>query len=78
MEFLLINHPLDCPICDQGGECQLQDLAVGYGRGASRFEEAKRAVVDKDLGPLVKTTMTRCIHCSRCVRFSDEIAGYQE
>lgn len=78
MEFLLINHPLDCPICDQGGECQLQDIAVGYGKSASRFEEEKRAVVDKDLGPLVKTTMTRCIHCSRCVRFSDEIAGYQE
>lgn len=78
MEFLLINHPLDCPICDQGGECQLQDLAVGYGRGASRFEEDKRAVIDKDLGPLVKTTMTRCIHCSRCVRFTDEIAGFQE
>ncbi|RTL10530.1 MAG: NADH-quinone oxidoreductase subunit G [Neisseriaceae bacterium] len=78
MEFLLINHPLDCPICDQGGECQLQDLAVGYGRGASRFEEEKRAVTDKDLGSLVKTTMTRCIHCSRCVRFTDEIAGFQE
>jgi NADH-quinone oxidoreductase subunit G len=78
MEFLLINHPLDCPICDQGGECQLQDLAVGYGRSTSRFEEDKRAVVDKDLGPLVKTTMTRCIHCSRCVRFTDEIAGFQE
>ncbi|MBX9598269.1 MAG: NADH-quinone oxidoreductase subunit NuoG [Burkholderiales bacterium] len=78
MEFLLINHPLDCPICDQGGECQLQDLAVGYGRSASRFEEDKRAVTDKDLGPLVKTTMTRCIHCSRCVRFTDEIAGFQE
>lgn len=78
MEFLLINHPLDCPICDQGGECQLQDLAVGYGRSTSRFEEDKRAVVDKDLGSLVKTTMTRCIHCSRCVRFTDEIAGFQE
>lgn len=78
MEFLLINHPLDCPICDQGGECQLQDLAVGYGRSATRFHEEKRAVSDKDLGPLVKTSMTRCIHCSRCVRFSDEIAGYQE
>lgn len=78
MEFLLINHPLDCPICDQGGECQLQDLAVGYGRSSSRFEEEKRAVTDKDLGPLVKTTMTRCIHCSRCVRFTDEVAGYQE
>ena len=78
MEFLLINHPLDCPICDQGGECQLQDLAVGYGKGASRFQESKRAVSNKDLGPLVRTVMTRCIHCSRCVRFSDEIAGYQE
>lgn len=78
MEFLLINHPLDCPICDQGGECQLQDLAVGYGRSGTRFEEEKRAVADKDLGPLVKTTMTRCIHCSRCIRFTDEIAGYQE
>ena len=78
MEFLLINHPLDCPICDQGGECQLQDLAVGYGKGSSRFREPKRAVVNKDLGPLVRTVMTRCIHCSRCVRFSDEIAGYQE
>ena len=78
MEFLLINHPLDCPICDQGGECQLQDLAVGYGRSATRFEEEKRAVSNKDLGPLVRTVMTRCIHCSRCVRFSDEIAGFQE
>lgn len=78
MEFLLINHPLDCPICDQGGECQLQDLAVGYGRSESRFHEEKRAVTDKDLGPLVRTSMTRCIHCSRCVRFTDEIAGYQE
>lgn len=78
MEFLLINHPLDCPICDQGGECQLQDLAVGYGRSSSRFEEEKRAVSDKDLGPLVRTVMTRCIHCSRCVRFTSEIAGYQE
>jgi NADH-quinone oxidoreductase subunit G len=78
MEFLLINHPLDCPICDQGGECQLQDLAVGYGRSHSRFEEEKRAVTNKDLGPLVSTQMTRCIHCSRCVRFTDEIAGYQE
>lgn len=78
MEFLLINHPLDCPICDQGGECQLQDLAVGYGRSESRFHEEKRAVTDKDLGPLVRTKMTRCIHCSRCVRFTDEIAGYQE
>lgn len=78
MEFLLINHPLDCPICDQGGECQLQDLAVGYGKSASRFEETKRSVTNKDLGPLVRTVMTRCIHCSRCVRFTDEIAGYQE
>lgn len=78
MEFLLINHPLDCPICDQGGECQLQDLSVGYGRSATRFEEEKRAVTNKDLGPLVTTEMTRCIHCSRCVRFTDEIAGYQE
>lgn len=78
MEFLLINHPLDCPICDQGGECQLQDLAVGYGRSATRFEEEKRAVTNKDLGSLVATEMTRCIHCSRCVRFTDEIAGFQE
>lgn len=78
MEFLLINHPLDCPICDQGGECQLQDLAVGYGRSKSRFNEEKRAVTNKDLGSLVATEMTRCIHCSRCVRFTDEIAGYQE
>ena len=78
MEFLLINHPLDCPICDQGGECQLQDLAVGYGKSSSRFEEEKRSVTNKDLGSLISTEMTRCIHCSRCVRFSDEIAGYQE
>lgn len=78
MEFLLINHPLDCPICDQGGECQLQDLSVGYGRSSTRFEEEKRAVTNKDLGPLVSTEMTRCIHCSRCVRFTDEIAGFQE
>ena len=78
MEFLLINHPLDCPICDQGGECQLQDLAVGYGCSGTRFEEEKRAVSNKELGPLVTTEMTRCIHCSRCVRFTDEIAGYQE
>ncbi|MFN7094240.1 MAG: NADH-quinone oxidoreductase subunit NuoG, partial [Burkholderiales bacterium] len=78
MEFLLINHPLDCPICDQGGECQLQDLALGYGRSSSRFNEDKRAVSNKDLGPLVSTEMTRCIHCSRCIRFTDEIAGYQE
>ncbi|WP_148716765.1 NADH-quinone oxidoreductase subunit NuoG [Chitinolyticbacter meiyuanensis] len=78
MEFLLINHPLDCPICDQGGECQLQDLAVGYGASSSRYEEEKRVVPNKNLGPLISTDMTRCIHCSRCVRFTEEIAGYQE
>ena len=78
MEFLLINHPLDCPICDQGGECDLQDQAVGYGGDQSRYDEAKRAVVNKDLGPLVKTVMTRCIHCTRCIRFSTEIAGVPE
>jgi len=75
MEFLLINHPLDCPICDQGGECDLQDQAVGYGTDHSRYDENKRAVKDKDLGPLVKTVMTRCIHCTRCIRFATEIAG---
>ena len=78
MEFLLINHPLDCPICDQGGECDLQDQAMAYGRGASRFHEYKRAVKDKYLGPLIATTMTRCIHCTRCVRFATEIAGVEE
>ncbi len=78
MEFLLINHPLDCPICDQGGECELQDLAMGFGRDAARFNERKRVVKDKDLGPLVSTDMTRCIHCTRCVRFTAEIAGLQE
>jgi NADH-quinone oxidoreductase subunit G len=78
MEFLLINHPLDCPICDQGGECQLQDLAVGYGGSASKYQEPKRVVKDKDLGPLIATDMTRCIHCSRCVRFGQEIAGLME
>ena len=78
MEFLLINHPLDCPICDQGGECQLQDLAVGYGHGASRYQEEKRVVVNKNLGPLISTDMTRCIHCTRCVRFGQEIAGVME
>ncbi|HEX5049202.1 MAG TPA: NADH-quinone oxidoreductase subunit NuoG [Gammaproteobacteria bacterium] len=78
MEFLLINHPLDCPICDQGGECELQDLAMGFGRGVSRYTERKRIVKDKDLGPLVSTDMTRCIHCTRCVRFGSEIAGIQE
>ena len=75
MEFLLINHPLDCPICDQGGECDLQDQAMTYGRGHSRFDENKRAVEDKYMGPIVKTAMTRCIQCTRCVRFSDEVAG---
>ena len=75
MEFLLINHPLDCPICDQGGECDLQDQAMAYGRGGSRFHENKRAVKDKYMGPLVNTIMTRCIHCTRCVRFSTEVAG---
>lgn len=78
MEFLLINHPLDCPICDQGGECELQDLAMGYGRSVSRFTERKRVVPDKNLGPLVSTDMTRCIHCTRCVRFLEEIAGTAE
>jgi len=79
MEFLLINHPLDCPICDQGGECQLQDLAVGYGGGASRYQESKRSVAQKDIGPLVSTAeMNRCIHCTRCVRFGQEIAGIME
>ncbi len=78
MEFLLINHPLDCPICDQGGECQLQDLAVGYGASGSRYEEPKRVVTNKNLGPLISTDMTRCIHCTRCVRFGQEIAGVME
>lgn len=78
MEFLLINHPLDCPVCDQGGECELQDLAMGYGSGVSQFTEGKRVVQDKDIGPLVQTEMTRCIHCTRCVRFGEEIAGLRE
>lgn len=78
MEFLLINHPLDCPICDQGGECQLQDLAVGYGDVSSRYQEEKRVVANKELGPLISTDMTRCIHCTRCVRFGQEIAGVME
>jgi NADH-quinone oxidoreductase subunit G len=79
MEFLLINHPLDCPICDQGGECQLQDLAVGYGPGSSRYEEEKRVVLHKDVGPLISMEeMSRCIHCTRCVRFGQEIAGVME
>lgn len=78
MEFLLINHPLDCPICDQGGECELQDIAMGYGRDSSAFTERKRVVKDKDIGPLISTELTRCIHCTRCVRFGDEIAGLRE
>ncbi len=78
MEFLLINHPLDCPICDQGGECDLQDQAVAYGRSGSRYDENKRAVDDKNMGPLVKTVMTRCIQCTRCVRFVAEVAGVEE
>ena len=78
MEFLLINHPLDCPICDQGGECDLQDQAMGYGFDSSRYEENKRAVEDKHMGPLISTTMTRCIHCTRCVRFATEVAGVPE
>jgi NADH-quinone oxidoreductase subunit G len=78
MEFLLINHPLDCPICDQGGECDLQDQAMAYGFDRGRFDENKRAVRDKDFGPLVETHMNRCIHCTRCIRFLTEIAGVQE
>ena len=78
MEFLLINHPLDCPICDQGGECDLQDLALGYGKDASRFAEKKRVVADKNIGSLITTDMTRCIHCTRCVRFGEEIGGVKE
>src|SRR5690606_20090242 len=79
MEFLLINHPLDCPVCDQGGECQLQDLAVGYGKSASRYQEEKRVVVPKNMGPLISTDgMQRCIHCTRCVRFGEEIGGIME
>jgi NADH-quinone oxidoreductase subunit G len=78
MEFLLINHPLDCPICDQGGECDLQDQAVAYGRGNTRYEDNKRAVTEKYMGPLIKTVMTRCIHCTRCVRFAEEVAGVEE
>jgi NADH-quinone oxidoreductase subunit G len=78
MEFLLINHPLDCPICDQGGECELQDLSLGFGRDIARFSERKRVVKDKNLGPLVSTDMTRCIHCTRCVRFGQEIQGYPQ
>ena len=78
MEFLLINHPLDCPICDQGGECELQDVAMGYGEDVSRYTEQKRVVKDKNIGPLIATEMTRCIHCTRCVRFGEEIAGMRE
>ena len=78
MEFLLLNHPLDCPICDQGGECDLQDQAMAFGMGGSRYEENKRAVEDKNIGPLIKTVMTRCIHCTRCVRYMTEIAGVEE
>jgi len=73
MEFLLANHPLDCPICDQGGECDLQDISEVYGYRKSRFFEYKRSVEDKEVGPLVKMTMTRCIHCTRCIRFSEEV-----
>lgn len=78
MEFLLINHPLDCPICDQGGECDLQDQSVAYGRGTSRYDENKRAVTEKYMGPIVKTVMTRCIQCTRCIRFAEEVAGVEE
>jgi len=78
MEFLLINHPLDCPICDQGGECDLQDQAMGFGHAGSRYQENKRAVEEKYMGPLIKTIMTRCIHCTRCVRFSTEVAGVED
>jgi NADH-quinone oxidoreductase subunit G len=78
MEFLLINHPLDCPICDQGGECELQEMSIGYGSDRSEYAEDKRVVKDKDIGPLIETEMTRCIHCTRCVRFGEEIAGLRE
>src|SRR5690606_5439209 len=78
MEFLLINHPLDCPVCDQGGECDLQDQAMAYGMDRSRYHENKRAVEDKHIGPLVKTIMTRCIHCTRCVRFVAEVGGVED
>jgi NADH-quinone oxidoreductase subunit G len=78
MEFLLINHPLDCPICDQGGECDLQDQALAYGRGHNRYDENKRAVPEKYMGPVVKTYMTRCIHCTRCIRFAEQVAGVEE
>ena len=78
MEFLLANHPLDCPVCDQGGECDLQDQSLYYGFDKSRFKENKRKVKDKYMGPLIKTIMTRCIHCTRCVRFATEVAGVTE
>ena len=78
MEFLLINHPLDCPICDQGGECELQDVAMGYGSDVSQYSDTKRVVFDKNIGPLIATEFTRCIHCTRCIRFGDEIAGMRE
>jgi hypothetical protein len=78
MEFLLINHPLDCPICDQGGECDLQDQAIAFSMGGSRYVENKRAVEEKYIGPLIKTFMTRCIHCTRCVRYMTEVAGVEE
>jgi len=78
MEFLLINHPLDCPICDQGGECELQDVAMDYGSDVSKFNEGKRIVADKGIGALIQTDMTRCIHCTRCVRFGAEVAGIVE
>ncbi len=78
MEFLLINHPLDCPICDQGGECELQDVSMGYGMDVSQYVEGKRVVLDRSIGPLISTELTRCIHCTRCVRFGEEIAGIRE
>ena len=78
MEFLLANHPLDCPICDQGGECDLQDQAMHFGADRSRYNDVKRSVQDKNLGPLVKTVMTRCIHCTRCVRFSQEVRAHDD
>ena len=78
MEFLLINHPLDCPVCDQGGMCELQDQALLHGRVKSRYLQEKRVVIDYNIGPLIKTNMTRCIHCTRCVRFGEEIAGIKE
>ncbi len=78
MEFLLVNHPLDCPICDQGGQCELQDLSLEYGASLSAYEEEKRSVDDDDLGSLIATEMTRCIHCTRCVRFGEEVAGMRE